>query len=155
MPQEIISKPENMSTEEYIRNYVTKYNKKFNKLFTEIKELNPEWKQLKINTSDETLDKEYANTYYLSNTGCLMVVNPNDVRNCHISKPYYNRATGNYQINLRLYDINGNEISHINRTIVKLIETTFGPQEAEIIRMLEYKIKQGENVVNLGDGEEV
>lgn len=153
-PKEVISKPEDMSMEDYIQNFVPKYNKKFGALYSDVEAMSPEWRDLKISTGNADFDEAYTNRYYLSSTGCIMVANATDVRYCHITKPYFDAHNGRFQINLRLYDGYGKEIDHKNRGVVNLVRSTFGPDEAMAIRQLEMQMARGKKTVDLGNGEE-
>ena len=153
--KERIPKPEGMSDIEYITQFIPKYNKRYAKglsrLLSDSQEGELQWKQLNVsNLRSGDISEKFENRYWICNLGAVTTENPTDVSKCHLSIPYYDSSTKKFQINLRIYDINGNEIDHLCPSAVSLVRNTFGDEVAkELLEIEKVQLRNGSAIMDL------
>lgn len=134
--QEIISKPKGMGDLDYLLTLVPKYNRRFANGLSKLKEISSDelsWKPLDVSgiRKDSNIAEQFSNRYWICNLGAVTTENPSDVNHCHLSIPYFDKSTKRFQINLRIYDINGNEIDHLCPSALGLVKKSFGVEVAK------------------------
>ena len=149
-----IAKPKGMGDIEFITKFAPKYNKRLAAGLTKMKEYSGGeeelWEPLDVgHIRSGEVAEEFSNRYYISNFGGIALSNPGNTSWCHVFVPYFDKSTKQFQINLRIYDAEGNEIDHLCPAVASLVRRVFGNEAADNLKELErMKLRKGEAVMS-------
>ena len=149
-----IPKPEGMSDIEFITRFAPMYNKRLAAGLKKMREYSGGeeelWEPLNVgHIRSGDVAEEFSNRYYVSNFGGIALSNPAHTGWCHAFVPYFDKSTKQFQINLRIYDAEGNEIDHLCPAVASLVRRVFGDEAANNLKAIErMKLKQGEAIMS-------
>ena len=148
-PKQVVGKPEGMSDIDYITKFAPKYNKRLEKGLERMREYadgeEEKWVELNVgHLRSGDVAQEFSDRYYISNFGGIALSNPTNTSNCHVFCPYFDKSTRQFQINLRIYDDDGNESDHLCPAVVSLVRQAFGDEAASRLKAFEkMKLRDG------------